>query len=249
MTPSITPDTEARLQKICAAAEKRTQTRKMPDAELFAPDDVPASLWPSLRFFVSQLTYLEAIGPRNLRTLAKATDIPALKHAYVTQIDDEIAHAAMFREYRDEIGDTGRSGVVAFGSWAGIFLQRDPWLGAVCVMATTEFLAGQLMPALRERTPEPRLAALLAEIERDEHRHRALAITAARATAERGLGHGSFNRARRRAAQSLVDLFFDRVLGRVFSKHAAALDLPVKEIYARAREDLEEALFPTQPPG
>lgn len=244
MQPGPSAITSPRLEKIIHAALKRNLHRPELDWSTYDPSHLSRDERQALAFLLKQMQYTEAISPKNLAMLASATPISALQSAYAGQIHDERAHGEMIARYIELLDEP-----VAKVHWANLLacdaaliVQRDPVVGAACIMMSIEHYATQLIDALLARIQEPLLHSLCHHILQDEHRHKALAHESWSLLRANGYTTSRLSRARLKAGHQLVRLFFSHMAGPFVARHAGSLGLDTHEIYERAMDEMAPIL-------
>lgn len=254
-----------RLARAIHATLRRNVERRHEDGfglpwEAFAAAQVPGAVTPSkttssslttaFGFYVEQMFFTEAASPENLAALAASSPVAQVQQAFSAQIHDEVAHGRMMHRYLvEKLGRTNpREHWVSFvGRRAGKVMQRvHPAVGARAVTMAIEYYASSLADQLLERIDEPLLRAVLMDIQKDENRHRVLAVESAALLQEAGAGQSWLGVASAAILLPLAEGWFRHVMNGTLRRHCGALGVPFGDLYERAvvdmREDFAKAL-------
>jgi len=234
--------TTERLEKVIQGGLKRNLHREDLPWESFDASTLDDDVKGALAFLVAQLTHFEAISPQNLSLLSASTPVQSLRNAYATQVHDEVAHGNMLLRYQTQC--LGASPAVhastKLAAKSGLLVQLDPLAGSVGVMAGIEFFAVEVLGALKEKVQEPLLLSMIAHIEKDEHRHKAIAVESARVLSQTSLTKGVVGVAKHKALRKCVELFFRHVTCPTFHKRVAPLELVPKELYEKSLDEMSD---------
>lgn len=236
------PLTDARLERLCAATLQRNVARPTVDLALFDPERIRASERAGLLFVVAQLGHIEKMSPRNLAQVARVVPLPAVRACFAAQVHDEVAHGRMLDAWLARAGGVMPAHPAArLGVWAGEQVQQSPWLGIANVTLLIEFYASCFLDALAARVEEPLLRALIAHIQKDESRHKAIAVQSLVALREGGFDRRLLVRALGPLVSRGTLAYFRDVFGTVLARHARALDLAPNEILERSLDEAHAA--------
>jgi hypothetical protein len=248
MSPGYFDETD-RLKKIWRATLKRNADRPAIDLEGFdgALLKDPA-VKESLRFFLEQLMFTEAAGAANLAFMASRTPNAQLRACYGAQIQDEVAHAQVLRDYLTRcLGQTSlrEEGVSVLSRRLGMVAQRHPLIGVQAVTMGIEFYAGVILDAIVVALPEPALQATLRHILQDENRHKALTVEAVRVLESQGISQSPLGKLKRAAILKTSEAFFRHVLHPTIARRCAPLGVVWKDLYERSLDESRAAMART----
>lgn len=256
----------ARLDKVIVATLKRNLDRRSEDDpglpwQSFAPEKLPSAtshssaLREAFGFYLEQMYFTEAASPENLAALAAAAPVAQVQQAFAAQIQDEIAHGQMLERYVvEKLGRTHpREHWVSYlGRKSGKVLQGlHPAVGAQAVTMAIEYYATSLAEALLDRVEEPLLRAVLQDIQKDENRHRVLAVECAGLLQTAGVGQSLLGRASAAVLLPAAEAWFRHVMNGALRTHCGVLGIPFSELYENAveqmRVDLRQVLSAAAP--
>lgn len=235
----------ARLDRALEATLKRNQTRPAIDvaaqfdAHAMTPDEAAA-----LVRLVTQMEHIEKNAPLNLGAIARAAPLQAVQACYTAQILDEIVHGRMLRDWLACTGQ--RAPVKAAARWGvtlGAFVQRDAWLGTKNLAVLTELYASALLDELLDgcHVREPALRAVFESIQKDEHRHKVIAIESVRLMREHDVDKRLIVRLLGGAIENGTVAWFRTVFARYIATHCAVLELPHDRIIERTLDEAASA--------
>lgn len=233
------------LGRALAATLKRNQTRPAIDvAVMFASSAMSAQERAALVSLVTQMEHIETNAPLNLGAIARAAPLDEVRACYTAQILDEIVHGRMLREWlactemRAPVRAAARWGVTL-----GAIVQRDAWLGTKNLAVLTELYASALLDALLDggHVREPALRAIFESIQKDEHRHKVIAIESVRLMREHDVDKRLIVRLLGAAIENGTVAWFRTVFARYIAKHCAALDLDHARIIERTLDEAASA--------
>ena len=252
-----------RLDRVIQATLRRNIDRRANGFglpwETFAPQQVPSStsqssaLRDAFSFYIEQMYFTEAASPENLAALAASSPVAQVQQAFAAQIQDEIAHGQMLQRYVvDKLGysDPREHWVSYVGRKSGKVMQAmHPAVGARAVTMAIEYYASSLAEALLEKVDEPLLRAILQDIQKDENRHRVLAVESAALLQTAGVGQSFVGRATAALLLPAAEAWFRHVMNGALRSHCAVMGIPFGDLYEKAVEhmrlDLQQALSST----
>jgi hypothetical protein len=234
-----------RLERALAATLKRNQERPVIDvAATFDASAMTLDERTALVNLVTQMEHIEKNAPLNLGAIARAAPLDEVATCYTAQILDEIVHGKMLREWlaRTEM----RAPVRAAARWGvtiGAVIQRDAWLGTKNLAVLTELYASALLDALLEggHVREPALRVIFESIQKDEHRHKVIAIESVRLMRAHDVDKRLIVRVLGGAIENGTVMWFRTVFARYIAKHCAALDLKHDLIIERTLDEAASA--------
>jgi hypothetical protein len=230
-------------ERLLQATLQRNLQRPVIDAGLYRGQQVPAAERDAWRFVITQMWHIEAVSPQNLARVARAVPLDDVRACMAAQI----AHGRMLMDWlRVAGGPVAVHPVAKLSPWLGEFVQRDPWLGIAHVTLFIEFYASVFLDALQQRTTEPYLQETLSHIQKDESRHKAIAIEAIHAMRQAGLDRRLLVKLSSPMIDKSTLVMFRSLFGRFIAKHAAILDINTDEVLSRALDEVHTALQRTQ---
>jgi hypothetical protein len=238
--PREAPHRWERLERVTRATLQRNLSRPLLDWTAF--DDSALSATPrhreELRFLVTQIAYIEATSHRNLAALARAAPLPAVQGAFAAQIHDEIAHGAMMQRWLGLIGGAAKVHPAArFGCWSAEMTQHDAWLGVANAALLIELYAAALLDELLPKVQEPALRALIEHVQKDEHRHKVIALESIAALHAVGWHRRLLVRALGPLITQGTRTYFRLVFGHFLDRQAPEIGLPHRRILERALDE------------
>jgi hypothetical protein len=196
-----------------------------------------------LQFIVAQIAFIEQTSPRNLASLARVAPVPSVQAAFAAQIHDEIAHGKMLYTWLDRVKASREVHVAArFGSWAAERTQQDAWLGAANAALLIEYYASALLDELLPRLEEPCLRSIVEHIQKDESRHKVIAVEAIKALREIGWDKRLIARALGPFVTKGTLAYFRYVFGFFLDRKAPSLEIPHRNVLERALDESQAAL-------
>jgi hypothetical protein len=232
-----------RAQRLWQATLQRNLQRPLINKEIFRNDLIPDRERDAWRFIITQLWHIEAVSPQNLSRVARAVPLDDVRACMATQILDEIAHGRMLMDWLQLSGGaTAVHPAARLSPWLGEFVQRDPWLGIAHVTLFIEYYASVFLDVLQQRAKEPHLVETLAHIQKDESRHKAIAVEAIVSLRRAGYDRRLIVKLSSPMIDRSTLLMFRTVFGRFVGRHAAALDLNTDEVLTRALDEAHSAI-------
>jgi hypothetical protein len=196
-----------------------------------------------LAFIIAQVAFIEAESPRNLASLVRCAPVPAVRAAFAAQIHDEIAHGNMLYTWLAKMQVSTEVHVAArIGRFAAERTQQDAWLGAANAALLIEYYASALLDELLPRLEEPCLRSIVEHIQKDEQRHKVIAVEAIHALREIGWDRRLIVRALGPLVTKGTLAYFRYVFGYFLDKRAPSLELPNQMILERALDESHTAL-------
>lgn len=236
-----------RLERALQATLRRNVERPVIDMGAFDASRMSAPERAALLQLVTQMEHIERNAPLNLGAIARAVPLAIVQACYTAQILDEIVHGQLLRDWLVLAhGGEARTRVHPCARWGvqlGALVQRDAWLGTRNTAVLTELYASALLDELLGggHVREPALRAILESIQKDEHRHKVIALESVRAMREAGLDRRLIVRVLGGAIERGTVLWFRTVFGRYIARHCQALDLPHARIIERTLDEAASA--------
>lgn len=244
----VTIDASERLQRALSATLRRNQERPAVDvATLFDARAMTSAERDALLSLVVQMEHIESNAPLNLGAIARAAPLAEVQACYTAQILDEIVHGAMLRAWlacATAPATLPRVHVAArWGVTLGAHVQRDAWLGTKNLAVLTELYASALLDDLLDggHVREPALRAVFESIQKDEHRHKVIAIESVRLMREHGVDRRFIVRVLGGAIENGTVAWFRTVFARYVAKHCAALDVNHDRVIERTLDEAASA--------
>jgi hypothetical protein len=249
--PGTSPDAPsgtspgAPLARALAATLKRNVERPPIDvAGAFDASAMTHDERAALVDLVTQMEHIESNAPLNLGAIARAAPLDEVRACYTAQILDEIVHGRMLREWlactqmRAPVRGAARWGVTL-----GALVQRDAWLGTKNLAVLTELYASALLDALLDggHVREPALRAVFESIQKDEHRHKVIALESVRLMRAHDVDKRLVVRVLGGAIENGTVMWFRTVFARYIATHCAALDVNHARIIERTLDEAASA--------
>ena len=152
----------------------------------------------------------------------------------------------MLRAWLARAGSARVHPAARWGVSAGAVIQRDAWLGTKNLAVLTELYASALLDALLApsgggHVREPALRAIFLSIQKDEHRHKVIALESVRAMREAGVHRRLVVRLLGGAVENGTVFWFRTVFARYVAKHCGALALDHDRIIERTLDEAASA--------